>query len=790
MQKIIFLLFIITQTLLFSQNNITVINIEEYNSAIKTATAGTNIILKNGEWKNVKLKAYGKGTKDAPIVIKAEKAGEVFITGDSKLQIYGEYIVVQGLWFKDGKPTSSHIVEFKKGDELAYNCRFTHNTISHYNPEDSTQKSKWVSLWGKNNRVDHNNFTGKTNDGTTIAVWLKGEESFENNHLIDFNYFGHRPELGRNGGETIRIGTSATSMKSSKTIVENNTFKGCNGEVEIISNKSCDNIFRNNLFLESKGSLTLRHGNNAIVENNVFLGNNVSQTGGIRVINEGHIIRNNLLIGLRGVGNRAPICIMNGVPNSPANRYHQVKNVNIQNNTLIGCSPMGFAYDKDEEKTLPPMTTLFANNLFSNANGGKVFKAEDNISGITFKNNIAETTADVDSNLFVKDSIEWKLLRSLPVPSENNSNLSSSYSDSKTPNLDIVGNSRETLIVGAFNLNNNKFPKAFSTRVGPYWKPDIKTPKIETRTITVEPGVGTLRKALKKAFGAPSVLLLKDGEYFVEKEEKINGNISIIGSENTVIVSNKELEKPFKSFFKINPETRLALKNIKFDGSVKNMKYAIISPSKEESGLYSLFVDNCSFENFKDSKGAIIKSYTNTLADTISIKNSKFLNSFRGINFHSKENTSQRVNAKNLIVENSVFKSIEEYAIKYINNTPDFIPTKSGNLYISNCIFSGVFNTEKGKVIDVKNLVKSVIKNSVFENSSEIVNPINLKGLNNKVSNCLVNACGIIKTSKGAISKDILYKGPKWEDKKNFIPSEKSILLKTNNNIDNIGLIK
>ena len=93
--------------------------------------------------------------------------------------------------------------------------------------------------------------------------------------------------LGVNGGETIRIGTSANSMESSRTIVENNTFKNCDGEIEIISNKSANNIFRNNLFLESKGSLTLRHGNNTLVEGNVFLGNNVSKTGGIRVINEG-----------------------------------------------------------------------------------------------------------------------------------------------------------------------------------------------------------------------------------------------------------------------------------------------------------------------------------------------------------------------------------------------------------------------------------------------------------------------------------------------------------------------
>ena len=99
---------------------------------------------------------------------------------------------------------------------------------------------------------------------------LRDIEHQDNSHRIDHNYFGSRPELGENGGETIRVGTSTYSRTSSKTLIENNIFRGCNGESEIISNKSGDNIYRNNLFIESEGTLTLRHGNNALVENNVF----------------------------------------------------------------------------------------------------------------------------------------------------------------------------------------------------------------------------------------------------------------------------------------------------------------------------------------------------------------------------------------------------------------------------------------------------------------------------------------------------------------------------------------
>lgn len=786
-----FLILLLHISLYAQENKFIVKDIAAYNDAIKKALPGTNIILKNGIWKDVHLKAYGNGVKENPIVIKAETPGKVIISGDSKLQIYGTYIVVQGLWFKDGNPKAKSIVSFKKNSkELANNCRFTHNTISYYNPEDGSLKTHWVDLWGKNNRVDHNNFTGKTNDGTTLVVWLKGEQSDENNHLIDANFFGPRPELGKNGGETIRIGTSTNSMKSSKTIVENNTFKNCDGEIEIISNKSCDNIYRNNLFLASKGALTLRHGNNALVEKNVFIGNNVSKTGGIRIINEGHIVRNNLLIGLNGKGNRAPIVVMNGVPNSPLNRYNQVKNVSIQNNTLINCGTIEFAADKDAEKTLPPITTLFANNLISNTNGAKISNASDDISGIIFKNNIAETTGIIDEALFSKQTIDWKVLRTIPVPTGKNEKLISNFTNTKTPKVDIVGAQRTAFVVGAFNLESTKYPRALTIKTGPYWKPLIIAPKviIKPKVVTVVPGIGTLAKAIKKAT-AKTTFILKDGVYFMEKEQKINGDISIIGSKNTQIQASKEVEKSFKSFFKIKEKATLNLQNLSFDGSIKNMKYAIISPSENEAAFYNLFIDNCSFTNFKDKKGAIIKSYTNTTADTIRIKNSVFTNSFRGLNFHSKNNSIGTLNAQHLLIENTVFKNITEFAIKYIK-AGAFINPSLGDLKISNCIFSKIDNREKGKIITVKDIAFSEIKNSVFENSYNIVTPVNLSGSGNTINNCLVSSCGAIKVSKGAIKKNIHYKSPKWEDKKNFVPSAKSYLFKENNKIATIGLLK
>ncbi|MDA9240746.1 polysaccharide lyase 6 family protein [bacterium] len=148
-------------------------------------------------------------------------------------------------------------------------------------------------MYGKHNRFDHNHLEGKRNKGVTMAVRLNAEASQENYHRIDHNYFGSRPVLGSNGGETLRIGTSHYSLSNSYTVVENNYFDRCDGEVEIISVKSGSNHISGNLFYESRGTLTLRHGNDNLVENNIFLGNGVEHTGGIRVINKRQTIRNN-----------------------------------------------------------------------------------------------------------------------------------------------------------------------------------------------------------------------------------------------------------------------------------------------------------------------------------------------------------------------------------------------------------------------------------------------------------------------------------------------------------------
>src|SRR5215213_542113 len=71
--------------------NIIVKNIDELHEAAKNAQPGDIITLQNGVWNNVTIKLECKGTAEKPIIIKAQTAGKVLISGESSLKLGGAY---------------------------------------------------------------------------------------------------------------------------------------------------------------------------------------------------------------------------------------------------------------------------------------------------------------------------------------------------------------------------------------------------------------------------------------------------------------------------------------------------------------------------------------------------------------------------------------------------------------------------------------------------------------------------------------------------------------------------
>ena len=478
-------------------------NLNEFKRAVKTAKPGSKIVLANGVWKDVELVFDGTGTKEKPIVLSVETKGKVTLEGKSNFKMAGKYLVAEGLVFKNGYSTAPEVIAFRKNDSaLCNNCRITECVVDNYSNPQRFESDYWVGMYGKNNRFDHNYLVGKSNLGVTLAVRLTSEASRENDHRIDHNYFGPRPILGSNGGETIRIGTSPYSLTNSRTLVENNYFDRCNGEHEIVSNKSCQNTYRNNTFFECQGTLTMRHGNETLVENNYFFGNGKPNTGGIRIINESQKVINNYCEGLTGYRFRGALVIMNGVPNSAPNRYVQVKNSLASNNTFINCDYIQLAAGSDKERTATPQSTTIANNIIYNEKKPDVFTVYDDISGITFKNNLVSPNIQ----LFQKAGFTSKEIRFT---------------------RDANG-----LLIPASNLDagmKNKGEMATPQNTGVSWYPRHNAEQTfgSGKIIRIQSGENTLAGAVQQSRAGDIIELMDAGDYLLTETVDVFHPITI-----------------------------------------------------------------------------------------------------------------------------------------------------------------------------------------------------------------------------------------------------------------------
>jgi poly(beta-D-mannuronate) lyase len=337
---------------------------QELNAAIKEAIPGNVIIMAEGTWRDIDIVFKAKGEEKKPITLKAQTPGKVMISGSSCLQLSGQYLIVDGLYFKDGASSNkSHLIEFRVGSIPASYSRITNIMVSGFSkPRNSPDKDVWVGLFGTNNRVDHSLFEQKTSKSPIVTVWRSSTSA--DYHQIDHNYFRDIPPLGENGAEAIRVGTSENSLSDSHTIIEFNLFENSNGEGELISVKSGRNIIRYNTVIKSKGSISLRHGNYNEVFGNYIFGESESNTGGIRVMGENHIVRNNYIQGLKG--SRAAISIIEGIENSPIHGYLQVKNLQVIGNTLKDNDVnivIGDLYNPAKKQTMKVENTVLRDNV-------------------------------------------------------------------------------------------------------------------------------------------------------------------------------------------------------------------------------------------------------------------------------------------------------------------------------------------------------------------------------------------------------------------------------------------
>ncbi len=221
------------------------------------------------------------------------------------------------------------------------------------------------------------------------------------NHVLRYCYFGPRQcSKSENGYETIRIGDSKSQAHDMGVRIEYNVFDRAiwrtdgaqANDLEIISNKSRGNFISHNTFLNSFGQITLRHGDQCVVDGNYIFGsgsysadgksivlsaNPNAHQGGVRVIGKKHEVKNNYFINLVGQDLRAALCVMMGQSNfvdgngdGGSNGYEAADEAKIYNNTFIHCKQINLSYKKDGA-TVVPQLIQFYNNVWQGNGASK-----------------------------------------------------------------------------------------------------------------------------------------------------------------------------------------------------------------------------------------------------------------------------------------------------------------------------------------------------------------------------------------------------------------------------------
>ena len=707
-------------------NTTLVHNNDELKNAISNAKAGDEIIMANGVYKDINIRFTGNGTDNNPITIKAETPGKVFIEGKSDLKFGGEYLMVEGLHFRNGHSPSDAVIEFKLDNEnIGNHCTVINCVIEDFNKPERDDSDRWVQFWGRHNTLKQCYIAGKTNRGPTIRVDLKGNEHINNYHQIVNNHFGPRPPKGGPSGETIQIGDSYSSMSPSYTYVANNLFEECNGEVEIISSKTNFNEFRNNVFYKSEGSLVTRHGNYCTIDGNYFIGDGKNENiGGIRIINTGHWVTNNYFYNIIGKNFRSPLAVMNGIPKSPLNRYNQVTDVVVAYNTYINCkSPWQFGVGTNisQKDVLPPSEIrsarpermLVANNIIYNEHGDTTPIIEhDEADGVTFKSNIINNQG-VDFKEYdglEAASFELKEIgENLFAPALDNEVEPYQGFGFETIAKDLFGNSRaEKNRIGAILNTEAKDPMILDkSKYGANWYSNIIAPK-EPNTLTVTNKTGDLEAKIAQAENG-DIIVLSSGKYNIDSSLVINKSITIqsqddkaeilfTGSENTPL-------------FELNPKGHLTLNNVILKGN--KLQYAFASLKENMYTHFGLKVTGCDISDFK----FVLKVYKQSFAERITFENTAVSDCDNGLELSEETNDKGDYNTEYLTITNCQFNKVQSNVIDYYRGGYDE-STIGGNLIVKNSSFTNCgAQEETGILLNSTGIVNVDISNNTFKNN-------------------------------------------------------------------------
>jgi len=286
--------------------HITVQSSKEIMSAITTSIADTSINILPGTYKfsGNYLEFKAKGSKYAPIVLKANKLGDVIFEMDTYegFLISSPYIVIENIIFRgmknksDSQEHAIHLtkdadfIDIRHNEFINFNAHiksngiFTKDGVGHFPDNVVIQHNNFYNEWKRNtlspaspidvvggkNWVIKNNFIadfgkyGRKCEGITYGLFLKGASE---NGIIENNLIACEWNVPHTSPNDVRIGISlgnggtgqkfcmdkTCSFEHKGGIIRNNTIINCQNDVAIYINKGKETKISANYIANSLG---------------------------------------------------------------------------------------------------------------------------------------------------------------------------------------------------------------------------------------------------------------------------------------------------------------------------------------------------------------------------------------------------------------------------------------------------------------------------------------------------------------------------------------------------------
>ncbi|MGB3006969.1 MAG: chondroitinase-B domain-containing protein, partial [Chitinophagaceae bacterium] len=508
--------------------------------------------------------------------------------------------------------------------------------------------------------------------------------------------------------------------------------------------KSCGNIIRNNVFKECQGAVVLRHGNNNTVEGNIFLGNGKESTGGVRVINECNWIVNNFFSNCRGEGFRSPLAIMNGVFNSPPNRYLPVRDAVIAHNTFFNCNAFSLGEGSDTERSVAPKNVYLFNNVFFTEKERTLCYKYDKTDSIFFSGNIFNSPFQPPGLPgFDKRNISLQKWSVSGFPFYKTTQTKKVISDSLQQLAKIRIQKGFPASTGCDDLSYFKTLYNQSKRMGIQWKPTpTQKETVKAKPVQCKDAVDLYKYLTSNA--TESIVQLTGTEYIFDQPLIISKNTTIRGSASTIIFKSVNI---LGSLFEIKGSSMLKLENLKINADPLQLNHFINADSGGTCIHFKLYINNCRVSGLQAISFFTAQKYS--YADEISISNTTFRSNTCNL-FSLKDELDNKgyYNVEKIVIENCLFENNNGSLLNIYRGGNDESTMGPKLFFTNNKIKSCNNSVELIKLFGVQQ--SSFLNNSFTgsnQNKEVLIYIDNVRAAHLQKNNTLINS-GVITVNK------------------------------------------